>query len=243
MLTFLRKIRKSLIVSGTTRRYMLYAIGEITLVVIGILIALQINNWNEWRKDRVIEKRILIELKGNLERNAEMLEDVINLLNTVHKSSPIIIQFIEDDLPYSDTLDFHFRASISRGVQQVFVTQEAYKAYLNVGIDIIQSDSLKNRILNLFEVVYTKQQETQNYLKEFYYQEQEYWDRNFIYDGGTKFKPKDVHSLKNDSYYYSLLNTINGHRKWMLNINQQTLEETNKVLQFIKDELQSADSR
>jgi len=54
MLTFFRRIRIGLLGSGTTSRYLLYAIGEIALVVIGILIDLQINNWNEWRKDRVI---------------------------------------------------------------------------------------------------------------------------------------------------------------------------------------------
>ena len=77
MLTFLRKIRRSLIISGSIKkpaspvsggqsfwrrragRYLLYAIGEIALVVIGILIALQINNWNEWRKDRITEKHTL----------------------------------------------------------------------------------------------------------------------------------------------------------------------------------------
>jgi hypothetical protein len=52
MLTFLRKIRWSLLESGSARKYIFYAIGEIALVVIGILIALQINNWNEWKKDR-----------------------------------------------------------------------------------------------------------------------------------------------------------------------------------------------
>ena len=56
MLTFFRRIRKGLLGSGQARKYLLYAIGEIALVVIGILIALQINNWNEWRKDRIIEK-------------------------------------------------------------------------------------------------------------------------------------------------------------------------------------------
>ena len=40
--------------SGRVERYIFYAFGEIALVVIGILIALQINNWNEWRKDRII---------------------------------------------------------------------------------------------------------------------------------------------------------------------------------------------
>ena len=49
MLTFLRKIRKSLIESGSARKYIIYATGEVLLVMIGILLALQVNNWNEKR--------------------------------------------------------------------------------------------------------------------------------------------------------------------------------------------------
>ena len=50
MLTFFRRIGKGLLEGGGTSKYLFYAVGEITLVVIGILIALQINNWNEERK-------------------------------------------------------------------------------------------------------------------------------------------------------------------------------------------------
>jgi hypothetical protein len=49
--------------SGNARRYTIYALGEIALVVIGILIALQINNWNTDNKDRLEERKILIEIK------------------------------------------------------------------------------------------------------------------------------------------------------------------------------------
>ena len=59
---------------GSTRRYLLYAVGEIALVVIGILIALQINNWNEWRKEG---NQIKVYLVGLI----EALEDDINYLN------------------------------------------------------------------------------------------------------------------------------------------------------------------
>jgi hypothetical protein len=52
MFTFLRKIRLLLIESGSARKYLVYSIGEIALVVIGIVLALQINTWNEWRKER-----------------------------------------------------------------------------------------------------------------------------------------------------------------------------------------------
>ena len=61
MFTFLRKIRRSLVDNDSTRKYIFYALGEIALVVIGILIALQVNNWNENRKARKDE---LIYLKN-----------------------------------------------------------------------------------------------------------------------------------------------------------------------------------
>jgi len=63
MLTFFRRIRKGLLDGGATSKYLLYAIGEIALVVIGILIALQINNWNENNTQRIEERRILLDLK------------------------------------------------------------------------------------------------------------------------------------------------------------------------------------
>jgi len=47
MITLFRNIRQKLIASGSITKYLLYAIGEILLVVIGILTALQVNNWNE----------------------------------------------------------------------------------------------------------------------------------------------------------------------------------------------------
>ena len=52
MINFLRKTRQQLLAQNRVSKYLLYAIGEIVLVVIGILIALQINNWNEFKKDR-----------------------------------------------------------------------------------------------------------------------------------------------------------------------------------------------
>ena len=66
MLTFFRRIRKGLLEGGATSKYLLYAIGEIALVVIGILIALQINNWNDERKEQVLETKIYKQLYDEL---------------------------------------------------------------------------------------------------------------------------------------------------------------------------------
>ena len=80
MLTFFRRIRKGLLGDGSTSKYLVYAIGEIALVVIGILIALQINNWNEYRKDRIKEKEILVNLEVCLEKNIDLINDFIQNL-------------------------------------------------------------------------------------------------------------------------------------------------------------------
>ncbi|MGB5372105.1 MAG: DUF6090 family protein, partial [Flavobacteriaceae bacterium] len=65
MLKFFRKIRQQLLVKNNISKYLLYAIGEIVLVVIGILIALQINNWNEDRKDRAKERFYLRSIRSS----------------------------------------------------------------------------------------------------------------------------------------------------------------------------------
>jgi hypothetical protein len=72
MLNFFRRIRQKLIKEGNLKRYLIYSIGEIFLVVIGILIALQINNWNEGEKKQRAEKEkysaIILDLNRDLER-------------------------------------------------------------------------------------------------------------------------------------------------------------------------------
>ena len=70
MIKFFRKIRQNLVMQNKTSKYFKYAIGEIILVVIGILIALQINNWNSNRilqaNQLQLSKRLLEETKRNM---------------------------------------------------------------------------------------------------------------------------------------------------------------------------------
>ena len=100
MIKFFRKIRQNMIKENRASKYMLYAIGEIILVVIGILIALQINNWNEQRKSNQQEQSALNNIHRDFLKNKKILEDVkdssilittsgIQILNhTGNKSKP-----------------------------------------------------------------------------------------------------------------------------------------------------------
>jgi len=77
MIKLFRNLRKNLLAEGKTTNYLKYAIGEIVLVVIGILIALQINNWNEQRKERIQEKIYLKRIE------VELSTDLENILNSI----------------------------------------------------------------------------------------------------------------------------------------------------------------
>jgi hypothetical protein len=77
MIQFFRNTRQKLAADNNTKKYLRYAIGEIILVVIGILIALQINNWNEDKKARATELYVLQEILNNLNEDAVILNDII----------------------------------------------------------------------------------------------------------------------------------------------------------------------
>jgi len=81
MIKFFRNIRQTLLKEGKTTNYLKYAIGEIVLVVIGILIALQVNNWNEERKNRGREENILIGLQKEFLSAKEELQADLNARN------------------------------------------------------------------------------------------------------------------------------------------------------------------
>ncbi len=77
-------------------KYLKYAIGEIILVVIGILIALGVNNWNEERKDKLKEQNILIQLRDEYEHNGAHLDEKIKMREDIIKASKNILGYINN---------------------------------------------------------------------------------------------------------------------------------------------------
>ena len=96
MIKFFRKIRQKLVQENRVSKYLLYAFGEIILVVIGILIALQINNWNEIRKERLNEKVLLRQLKSEFESNQKQLDEKIIIRNNMIAASFKLLSFIDN---------------------------------------------------------------------------------------------------------------------------------------------------
>ncbi len=100
MIKFFRKLRYNLMEQNKTGKYLKYAIGEIILVVIGILIALSINNWNEQRKTRLLEESYNQSIKNDLKSDHKTIGFII-------KDTKLIIDAYEslmDQLKSFDTI-------------------------------------------------------------------------------------------------------------------------------------------
>lgn len=94
MIKIIRNIRRQLVSDKKTGNYLLYAAGEVILVVIGILIALQVNNWNESRKNAKEGQRIQQELYLEFSDNRTVLKERISALNRANESVRLVLNYI-----------------------------------------------------------------------------------------------------------------------------------------------------
>ncbi|MDR5590982.1 DUF6090 family protein [Christiangramia sp. SM2212] len=99
MIKLFRNIRRRLLRENRFTRYLIYAIGEIVLVVIGILIALQINNWNENRKQNFKAAQLNQQLYEELERTQNIYIQINQNLNNY-------VEFLEYIIDHWNSLDY-----------------------------------------------------------------------------------------------------------------------------------------
>ena len=140
MIPFFRKIRKTLADDNKPLKYLRYAIGEIILVVIGILIALQINNWNENRKNKVFEKEILTQIQENLKNDKLALEEIVTNFSKAVKSSEKILNSQESQKT-QDSINIWLGAIIQFDRFQPLTN--AYEVLKSNGLDKISNKKLR----------------------------------------------------------------------------------------------------
>ena len=140
MIKFFRHIRKSLLMENKTSKYFKYAIGEIILVVIGILIALQINNWNEARKNKTFETEILTQVQANLIKDKLTLQDISsNFQKAINSSNKILkSNWSRED---KDSLQFWLANVIMFDRFQPLTN--AYEVLKSKGLDQVKNKQLR----------------------------------------------------------------------------------------------------
>ena len=133
MIKFFRKIRQKMLTENKFSKYLLYAIGEIILVVIGILIALQVNNWNQDRKDRISERKILNNINRDFIQNKASFDKVkdINYENLAALDS--IVEMLQEG-----------EITIEKYVKyNKLITGTTYNPYSSTVDAVINSNSLE----------------------------------------------------------------------------------------------------
>ena len=150
MFKFFRKIRQNLLKEGKMGRYLKYAVGEIILVVIGILIALQINNWNEQRKLKTVEIKILKDLKSDIQENVDNLSEGIVLMEVAKHDMSAVLDMHLLKTPYHDSLLPPF--SNFMDLWNPDFTYAAFHNLKNIGVNTISNQTLRKEIINLIEV-------------------------------------------------------------------------------------------
>jgi hypothetical protein len=147
-----------------TSKYLLYALGEILLVVIGILIALQVNNWNEERKERRVEKKYFHNLKNDLYTDMEKLEYMIGISQDKVDAAKRVKRKADRDSIGSlydfskDLMDIIF-------VDEFRPDQNTYEEMKSAGnFSSMKNDSLKLKLINL-KKTYTEIASAQEHMR------------------------------------------------------------------------------
>ena len=241
MVHFFRRIRQKLLANNQMKKYILYAIGEIALVMIGILLALQVNNWNEGRKNRLKEKVYLENLKSDLVLDIDRQKDRLNKI--AYKAS--LFKAIDPSFQIRDSLhgkimdnihldSIQLRTLIDRGQNNRFIlgTYNAIKD--NGDIRLISNEDIYVNVITIYnnhrqshESLYADLKEIEAQLKYKYAKEIKYQNPKEIFLNNPNKEQViaefsnyfDVHSLR----YRELSRTVALMEETVLLINKELI--------------------
>ncbi len=217
MIKFFRKIRQNLLSENKFSKYLIYAIGEIILVVIGILIALQINNSNELNKQRAKEVQFLKNLKSDLIFEESELERFIGIREGMVNSAQIALEHFNGK-PLENIQLFNFH-TFNVGVWQEFQrNNNTFLELLNSGnLTIISNDSIKSGLLNLdliHKKIISNREHLRNDMEHYFYdpwfktvdldpfaQSFVFYANNGAFDNKIELSKEEIDRLINDKVF------------------------------------------
>jgi hypothetical protein len=170
MIKFFRKIRQNLLAEGKTSKYLKYAIGEIFLVVIGILIALSINNWNEVLKTQGNQEKYLFLLKAEALNNLKETEKVKEMVHTMHLWQKKLIALI--DAPQDTITESYLSKVFSKTLLSTYNIKYENSTLSELKssgeLKNISNDSLRRYLIALEPKVFKVQGQEENVIRSFF---------------------------------------------------------------------------
>ena len=241
MIKFFRHIRQPLIMknppagrAGKTSKYLKYAIGEIVLVVIGILIALQINNWNENQKLKKEETKLLNALVKEVESNISLLDTIIIDNDSILKMSG---SHLKKGLENPNVNLTAFEIVVSLGYNTNKYETSIINEILGTNSKALISNDKTIAQLRTLKQAYDSTDKIQFYMDEFWNSKvSDYITRSGLgfYLGTIKVNKSFDMDTTLQKEFYSLLGMMNGYQYGLLLGRQELREELNKTLTFLK---------
>ena len=152
MLKLFSLIRQNLVNENRFSKYLLYAIGEIILVVIGILIALQINNWNENRKHKKAEMEFLSGIKNDLQEDQKYIQLIVNLANEKLDA----YQQLEEKIPEKKQ-DSLFKIYLFEGQRTFYPVSGTFESAVSGNeINTYKNKDITQSLIKLYNSTYSR---------------------------------------------------------------------------------------
>jgi len=221
-----------------TGKYFKYAIGEIILVVIGILIALSINNWNETRKEGNEELKILSEIQSDLKQSLTEVKNVLYDNETDLSRYMYLLNHVEQKLPYSVALDTAFCRIPSWA--SPYLTYTAYESLKSRGSKLVRNDSLRLQITNMFEnqMTYLINDWDRSEWRDSEAIVRPYFAKHFAENlDEVTAKPNNYDELIEDPEFTNLLRQIIVMRKWGNESCRSIIDSIDTLIGSIENEL------
>jgi hypothetical protein len=215
-----------------------YAIGEIILVVIGILIALQINNWNEQRKESVLEFEMLNGLSNDLANNKVKIKSMISRDSLIIVGNQHLLTILKDkDSNFNDSLQENF-GNINR--YDVFFPQGmAYESLKSKGFHTIKNDSLRSHIIELYDETYYINSHVRELKSQLYIGSNEMLNKRLFTTKDINHKiPNNFSELKNDTEFLNTLSHITAENINFQYYSKIMLNKTISVKKEIDNEIE-----
>ena len=239
MIKFFRQIRQQLVMENKTSKYLKYAIGEIVLVMIGILLALQVNNWNEHRKQKYVELELLYSLVTDLDGNIDALKRLIQFDSLVVKSNANIMSILNDNNSvYHDSLELEFGRSIRSGD---FNPQKlTYESLKSMGFNTISNSKVRNEIIKLYDMHYANSETADEFLSNYFLEINRIYNSYFS-TGETVFHkiPNNFDDLKSNTVFKNNFTAMAAEKKVIPNYHKWLLDQTINVKKTITSEIEA----
>ena len=247
MIKFFNKIRRGSLEESNFSKYLLYAIGEILLVMIGILLALEVSNWNDERKEREIKKSMLAGVLRGLVKDSSDIAFNIRVHSQSLNSQKIVIGWIEGNSPFPDSLKRHISLCF-RFTQ--FVSQDGpYEILKTTGLRLITNDTLQEEISSLYDVDYDLQDEHEKYytsliMKSMQDINQDFFDvSNPVVYGAPNYEgamtPLSPEQLRTDNRFnYHLKTSMYENKMFIFYVMDLVRKRINRVKKMIRKELE-----